>query len=91
MWIFCTMIHPIFSDMKQASLPSSIAERALARDEGCIFTGDSPTSDSDNLVVTWILGYSLLYHMIDTTDPRWTTPHNVEVYAYHLVRQKMAE
>ena len=27
---------------------------------------------------------------MDTTDPRWTTPLGVEVYAY-LVRQKMAE
>ena len=49
--------------MNQASLPSSIAERALARDKGCIFTGDSPTSNSDNLVATWIfppfLGYTV--------------------------------
>ena len=55
-------IHPTLSDMKQASLPSSIAERALARDKGCIFTGVSPsTVDSDILVATWIfppfLGY----------------------------------
>ena len=27
---------------------------------------------------------------MDTTDPKWTTPLGVEVYAY-LVRQKMAE
>lgn len=49
------MIRSILSDMKQASLPSPIAERALARDKECIFTGDSPTSNSDTLVATWIL------------------------------------
>ena len=27
---------------------------------------------------------------MDTTDPRWTTPLGVEVYAY-LIRRKMAE
>ena len=58
-FIFC-MIHPILSDMR----PSSIAERALARDKGCIFTGVSTTStsNSDTLVATWIspfLGYTV--------------------------------
>ena len=54
------MIHPILSDMKQASLPSSIAERALVRDKKCIFTG---ASNSNTLVATWIfppfLGYTV--------------------------------
>ena len=52
--------------MKQTSLPSTIAEKALARDKGCIFTGVSPTgssSDHDTLVATWIfppyLGYTV--------------------------------
>jgi len=44
--------------MKQASLPASITEKALARDKGCVFTGDSGT-----LVATWIfppfLGYTV--------------------------------
>ena len=44
------IIHPILSHMKQASLPSSIAERALARDKRCIFTGVLPTSNSDTVV-----------------------------------------
>ena len=55
------MIYPILSDMKQASLPSSIAERALARDKGCIFTVVSPASDT--LAATFIfppfLGYTV--------------------------------
>jgi hypothetical protein len=59
--LFSCMIHPILSDMKQASLPSSIAERSLARDKGCLFTG--ATSNSDTLVATWIfppfLGYTV--------------------------------
>ena len=59
---FC-LVHFILFDIKQASLPSSIAERALARDKGCIFIGVSPTGNSDTLVATWIfppfLGYTV--------------------------------
>jgi hypothetical protein len=59
------MIHPILSDMKQASLPSSIAERALARDKGCIFTG---TSNSDTVVATWIFP-PILGYAVSTNNP----------------------
>ncbi|KAF8798357.1 hypothetical protein BYT27DRAFT_7123584 [Phlegmacium glaucopus] len=49
--------------MEQAALPSSIAEKTLARDKQCVFTGVSPTCDPDTLVATWIfppfLGYTL--------------------------------
>jgi hypothetical protein len=69
------MIHPILFDMKQASLPSSIAERALARDKGCIFTGLSPTSNSDTLVATWIfppfLGYTVSTNNTYAAIVRW--------------------
>ncbi|KAF8804989.1 hypothetical protein BYT27DRAFT_7011455, partial [Phlegmacium glaucopus] len=60
--IFC-VIYLTLSDMEQAALPSSIAERALARDKRCVFTGASPTCDPNTLVATWIfppfLGYTL--------------------------------
>ena len=66
MSIFRNDMSLFFSDMKQTSLPSTIRERALARDRECIFTGGSPTSsnsDHDTLVATWIfppfLGYTV--------------------------------
>ena len=58
--------------MKQTSLPSAIAERALARDRECIFTGVSPTSsnsDHDTLVATWIFP-PFFGHTVSSNNPR---------------------
>ena len=50
----------------QASLTPSIVQQALARDQGCIFSGHVPGGDSDPVVVTWIfppfLGYEVSAH-----------------------------
>ena len=53
--------------MKQASLPSTIAEAALGREKECVFTGVSRTSDSDTLVATWVFPPSLGY-TVSTND-----------------------
>ena len=57
----------------QASLPSSIAEKALDRDKGCIFTGVLPASNSDaSVVATWIfppvMGYTVSTNIMLCSD-----------------------
>ena len=54
---------------KQASLQSSFVERALARDKRCIFTGDSPTSNSDNLALAIWLFPPFLRYTVSTNNP----------------------
>ena len=53
--------------------------------------GGNPTEDyKDQEIDLFMEELGVYDDEMDTTDPRWTTPLGVEVYAY-LVRQKMAE
>ena len=54
-------------------------------------SGGNPTEDyKDQEIDLFMEELGVYDDEMDTTDPRWTTPLGVEVYAY-LVRQKMAE
>ena len=88
MSIFC-MIHPILSDMKQASLPSSTAERALTRDKECIFTGVSPTSNSsDTLVVATFIFPPYLGYTVSTNN---ACAAIVRLGSYHMVAGQLSD
>ena len=53
--------------------------------------GGNPTEDYEDQAINVFMEELGVYdNEMDTTDPRWTTPLGVEVYAY-LIRRKMAE
>ena len=81
---------------KQASLPSSIAEKALDRDKGCIFTGVLPASNSDTSVVaTWIfppvLGYTVSTNIILCSDCALMVLYHVVVVVVGQLYPERAE
>jgi hypothetical protein len=53
--------------------------------------GGNPTEDyMDQEINVFMEELGVYDNEMDTTDPRWSTPLGVEVYAY-LIRRKMAE